>query len=109
MLKALWASIQCGRHHGKGNKFKDDGDLQKAIVHFLAALPYAEKTGNKGTVAFEMECIAITYQLLRQPSDAMKYAEKSLNLYRTLAAQFDKDFFAEAALRVEQLMSEIQT
>lgn len=60
MLKEFWAAMQCGRHHGKANKFRDRGELEKAIIHFEQALPYAEITGNKGTVAFEMECIAIT-------------------------------------------------
>lgn len=109
MLKALWASIQCGLHHGKGNKFKDRGDLEKALMHFREALSYAEKTGNTGTVAFEMECIAITYQELKQSSEAMNYAERSLNLYRTLADQFQEDFFTEAASRMEQLVNEIKT
>lgn len=34
MLKEFWAAMQCGRHHGKANKFKDLGELEKAITHF---------------------------------------------------------------------------
>jgi hypothetical protein len=53
MLKELWAAMQCGRHHGKANKFRDRGELEKAVFHFEQALPHAERTGNKGTIAFE--------------------------------------------------------
>ena len=104
MLKAFWAAMQCGRHHGKANKFKEQGDLEKAIMHFEQALPYAERTRNNGTVAFEMECIAITYQETKKPSEAKKYAESSLRIYRTLAEDSKDNFFAEAASRVEQLL-----
>lgn len=107
MLKALWAAMQCGRHHGKANKYKERGDLEKAIMHFEQALPYAERTGNSGTVAFEMECIAITYQEMKKPTEAKKYAESSLRIYRTLAEGSKDDFFMGAASRVEQLIGEI--
>jgi len=107
--KIPWASIQCGRHHGKGNKLKNQGNNEKAIIHFNEALLYAEKTGNKGTVAFENECIAITLLELKNPVEAKKYAERSLNLYRTLAGQNDDEFFAEAVSRVEKLVSEMST
>lgn len=107
MLKEFWAAMQCGRHHGKADKFKERGELLKAITHFEQALPYAELTGNKGTVAFEMECIAITYQEMKKRTEAMKYAERSLSIYRTLAEGDEDDFFAGAASRVEQLIEEI--
>jgi tetratricopeptide (TPR) repeat protein len=107
MLKAFWAAMQCGRHHGKANKFKKQGNLEKAIMHFEQALPYAERTGNRGTVAFEMECIAITYQEMMKSSEAEKYAESSLNIYRALAEGSNDNFFAGAASRVEQLLREI--
>jgi len=107
MLKAFWAAMQCGRHHGKANKFKEQGDLEKAIMHFEQALPYAERTGNRGTVAFEMECIASTYQEMKKTSEAKKYAECSLKIYRTLAEGNKDGFFARAASRVEQLIGEI--
>jgi tetratricopeptide (TPR) repeat protein len=108
MLKALWAAIQCGRHHGKANKYRERGDLEKAVMHFEQALPYAERTCNAGTVAFEMECIAITYQEMKKSSDAKKYAESSLKIYRTLAEGSKDDFFAEAVSRVEKLLGEIR-
>ncbi len=107
MLKELWAAIQCGRNHGKANKYKERGNLEKAVKHFEQALPYAERTGNSGTVAFEMECIAITYQEMKKSSEAKKYAESSLKIYRALAEGSKDDFFAGAASRVEQLLGEI--
>jgi tetratricopeptide (TPR) repeat protein len=107
MLKEFWAAIQCGRHQGKANKLKQRGELEKAITHFEQALTYAERTGNRGTVAFEMECIAITYQEMKKLSEAKKYAESSLRIYRTLAEGSKDDFFAGAASRVEQLLGEI--
>jgi len=107
MLKAMWAAIQCGRHHGKANKFKERGELEKAVMHFEQALPYAERNGNRGTIAFEMECIAITYHEMKKPSEAKEYAERSLSIYRTLTEGNKDDFFAEAAYRVEQLIDEI--
>ncbi|NVN91359.1 MAG: tetratricopeptide repeat protein [Desulfuromonadales bacterium] len=107
MLKALWAAMQCGRHHGKANKYKVRGDLEKAVMHFEQALPYAERTGNSGTVAFGKECIAITYQEMKKSSEAKKYAESSLKIYRALAQGSSDDFFAEAASRVEQLLGKI--
>jgi uncharacterized protein (DUF2225 family) len=107
MLKAMWAAMQCGRHHGKANKFKDKGELGKAITHFELALSYAEITDNKGTVAFEMECIAITYQEMKKLPEAKRYAEKSLSIYRTLAEGDRDKFFAGAASRVERLIEKI--
>lgn len=108
MLKKFWAAMQCGRHHGKANMFKERGELEKAITHFEQALPYAERTGNRGTVAFEMECIAITYHEMKKSSEAKKYAESSLKIYRTLAEGSKDDFFAGAVSRVEQLLGEIR-
>ena len=107
MLKALWAAIQCGRHHGKGNKYKERGDLRKAVMHFQQALPYAKRTGNLGTVAFEMECIAITYLEMKSPTKAKEYAQNSLKLYRSLAEQGTDEVFTEAVSRMEQALSEI--
>lgn len=107
--KTPWAGIQCGRHHGKGNKLKNQGNNERAIIHFKEALLYAEKTGNKGTVAFENECIAITLLELKNPVEAKIYAERSLELYRTLVGQNEDDFFAEAVSRVEKLVSEMRT
>lgn len=104
MLKGFWAAMQCGRHHGKANKFKDRGELEKAVTHFEQALSYAEITGNKGAVAFEMECIAITYQEMKKRTEAKKYAERSLSIYRTIAEGGKDDFFAGAASRVEKLI-----
>ena len=109
MLKALWAAIQCGRHHGKGNKYKERGDLENAVMHFKQALPYAERTGNLGTVAFEMECSAITYLEMKSPLEAKEYAESSLKLYRILTEQGKDDIFSEAVSRMEQIFSEIET
>jgi len=108
MLKALWAAIQCGRHHGKANKYKERGDLEKAVMHFKQALPYAERTGNVATVAFEMECIAITCREIGHLPEAKEYAEYSLKGYRNIAEQTEDDFFAEAASRVKQLLSEMR-
>jgi tetratricopeptide (TPR) repeat protein len=108
MLKAFWAAIQCGRHHGKGLKYRRRGELEKAVMHFKQALPNAERTGNFGTVAFEMECIAITYLEMKSPSEAKEYAESSLKLYRSLAEQGKDDVFTEAVLRMEQTLSEIE-
>jgi len=107
--KTLWAGIQCGRHHGKGNKLKNQGNNERAIIHFKEALLYAEKTGNKGTVAFENECIAISLLELKNPVEAKKYAERSLELYRILAGQNEDEFFAVAVSRVEKLVSEMHT
>lgn len=107
MLKALWAAIQCGRHHGKGHKYTKRGDLEKAVMYFKKALLYAERTGNLGTIAFEMECIAITYLEMKRQSEAKEYAESSLKIYRSLADQ--GDIFAEAVSRMEQTLSEIET
>ena len=107
MLKEFWAAMQCGRHHGKANKFKDRGELEKAITHFEQALSYAEITGNNGTVAFEMECIAITFQEMKKRTEAKKYAERSLSIYRTLAEGGKDEYFAGAASRVEQLIEKI--
>lgn len=107
MVKEFWAAILCGRHHGKANKFRDRGELEKAVFHFEQALHHAERTGNKGTVAFEMECIAITYQELKKLPEARKYAERSLNIYRTLADGEKDEFFAGAANRVEELIEKI--
>ena len=70
---------------------------------------YAEKTGNKGTVAFENECIAISLLELNNPVEAKKYAERSLELYRTLAGQNKDEFFAVAVSRVANLVSETRT
>ena len=108
MLKAFWAAIQCGRHHGKGNKFKERGNLEKALMHFKLALPYAEETGNLGTVAFQMECIAVTYLEMKNPTAAKEYAENCLKLYRSLVEASRADIFAEAVLRVEQMLDQNQ-
>ena len=107
MLKAMWAAIQCGRHHGKANKFKERGELEKAVMHFEQALPYAERNGNRGTIAFEMECIAITYLEMKSPTKAKEYAQNSLKLYRSLAEQGTDEVFTEAVSRMEQALSEI--
>lgn len=107
MLKGLWAAIQCGRHHGKAYKYNERGNLEKAVMHFKQALRYAERTGNDGTVAFEMECIAIAYHEMNNSSESKKYAESSLSLYRALAEVSKDDLFVEAASRVEQLIGEI--
>ena len=109
MLKEFWAAIQCGRHHGKANKFKERGEREKAVTHFEQALSYAERTCNRGTVAFEMECIAITYQEMKKPSEAKKYAESSLKISRTLTEGSKDVFFAGAASRVEQLIDKVGT
>lgn len=107
--KTIWAILQCGRHHGKGDKFKKNGNYDRAIVHFKEALFYAEKTGNKGTVAFENECVAITFLEMRKPAEAKKYADHSLELYRILASEDHDEFFADAVSRVEKLLTEIST
>lgn len=104
--KTIWAGLQCGRHHGKGNKFKNKGNYDKAIIHFKKALLHAENTGNKGTLAFENECVAITFLEMKKPVEAKKYAERSLELYRGLAGQDEDKFFAEAVSRVEKLLNQ---
>src|SRR5690242_19399924 len=109
MLKAFWATIQCGRHHGKGLKYRRRGDLENAVTHFKQALPNAERTGNDATVAFEMECIAITYLEMNKLLDAKKYAESSLAYYRTLSALSKDDLFTKAVSRLEKMLSKIQT
>jgi tetratricopeptide (TPR) repeat protein len=109
MLKTFLAAIQCGLHHGKGNRYKDRGNLDKAVMHFKQALPYAERTGNLGTVAFEMECIAITYLEMKNSSEAKEYAGSSLKLYRNLAEQGKDDVFAKGVSRMEQLLRGIET
>lgn len=109
MLKTFWAAIQCGRLHGKGHRCRERGDLEKAVMHFKQALPYAEKTGNLGTVAFEMECIAITFLEMRNASEAKECAEISLKLYRSLSEQGMDDVFAKGVSRMEQALREIGT
>lgn len=109
MLKTLWAAIQCGRFHGKGHRCRKRGDLGKAVMHFKQALPYAEKTGNLGTMAFELECIAITCLEMRNTQEAKEYAESSLKLYRSLAEQGTDDVFAKGVSRMEQALREIET
>lgn len=108
MLKALWAAIQCGRHHGIANGYKERGHLEKAVMHFKQALPYAERTGNAAAVAIQMECIALTYLEMKNPSEGKRYAESSLNLYKALAEQSKDELLIEAVSRVEQALSEME-
>jgi len=109
MLRSLWSAIQCGRYHGKGLKFKDQGTYETAIKHFQTALKYAESTGNVGTVAFETECLAWTYLQMNQKTEAREFAERSLGLYQSIQANDKKDVFSAHVSGLEDLLNEVRT
>jgi hypothetical protein len=109
MLRSLWSAIQCGRHHGKGLKFKDRGTYETSWKHFQNALKYAASTGNAGTVALETECIAWTYLQMKQKTEAKEFAERSFALYQNLRASDKKGVFSARVSGLEDLLNAVRT
>lgn len=108
MLQTLWSGMQCGKHHGRGIKARDKCQHDDALKHFKAGLKCAELTGNEGTIAFEMECIARTYEDLGKVSEAKEFAEKCLALYNKLLSADKEDCISARVSGVQDLLLRLQ-
>ncbi len=100
--------MQCGKHHGRGIKARDKGQHDIALEHFKAGLKYAELTGNEGTIAFELESIARTYEDLGKLSEAKELAEKCLALYNNLLTADKEDCISARVSDVKDLLLKLQ-
>ena len=88
-----------GWHEGKGHKNTRKGNYERALEHYNTCLKYSD---NDEGVAIIIECIARTYARLNNFDEALKQAEKSLELldeFENTAPVFD-----ESIIRVKQFI-----
>lgn len=107
-MRLLLAHIKSGWHHGKGVKYSKKRNYELSLKHYLKALDYARKTDNLGSIANELECVAINYYRLKDYDRAKLYANECLNIYKQLSEKDDSGFFDKCVDRVKELLSNIE-
>ncbi|MCP3933604.1 MAG: tetratricopeptide repeat protein [Bacteroidetes bacterium] len=89
-IKEIYHSMIFGWHEGKGHKNTRKGNFEKALEHYSTCLKYSD---NDDGVAIIIECIARTHARLNNFDEALKQAEKSLELlgeFENTVAIFDE-------------------
>jgi tetratricopeptide (TPR) repeat protein len=75
IIRELIGSVKSGSHSGKGNKFYNKGNYEKALHHYELSAKYNEQ-GFVGSNPALLEYLAMTYAQLGKQSEALHLRNK---------------------------------
>jgi tetratricopeptide (TPR) repeat protein len=79
----------------------DIGELDRALEYFKKALEMHHEVGYKREEAQDLRNIGKVYKLKCEPEKALKFLEKSLEIYRTIKAE-------QSSIETEMLINRVK-